>query len=160
MGSKNKNKYTYSIRVLRGVQASKARLAVQLLCRYASAPLISTTVAEEIMSARRLAASLQDARHVIHTITFFAVSCPENSAFFPKKSANFRENSKKNIAHFENLRNMLHFGKIPKKFGRIWRKFSKILAKFANFWKKNSKKFQQFLTKILRLESGAKECIV
>ena len=37
--------------------------------------------------------------------------------------------------------------------------FSKILAKFANFWKKQQT-FQQFLTKILRLESGAKECIV
>ena len=29
---------------------------------------------------------------------------------------------------------MLHFGKIPKKFGYIWRKFSKILAKFAIFF--------------------------
>ena len=34
---------------------------------------------------------------------------------------------------------MLHFGKIPKKFGEIWRKFSKILAKFAKFWKKTAK---------------------
>ena len=34
---------------------------------------------------------------------------------------------------------MLHFGKIPKKFGQIWRKFSKILAKFAKFWKKTAK---------------------
>ena len=58
-----------------------------------------------------------------------------------------------------NFRKMLHFGKIPKKFGQIWRKFSKILAKFANFWEKSRKK-QQFLTKILRLENGAKECIV
>ena len=48
---------------------------------------------------------------------------------------------------------MLHFAKIPKKNGEIWRKFSKILAKFANFWEKTAK-FQQFLTKILRLESG------
>ena len=58
-----------------------------------------------------------------------------------------------------NFRKMLHFGKIPKKFGQIWRKFSKILATFAKFWKKRQKN-QQFLTKILRLESGAKECIV
>jgi len=36
---------------------------------------------------------------------------------FPKKSANFRKKSKKNIAHFEYFRKMLHFGKIPKKFG-------------------------------------------
>ena len=58
---------------------------------------------------------------------------------------------------------MLHFGKIPKKVGYIWRKFSKILAKLwqnlRNFGKKQ-KKIQQFLTKILRLENGAKECIV
>ena len=49
---------------------------------------------------------------------------------------------------------MLHFGKIPKKFGQFWRKFRKILANFANFWKKQQQTFQQFLTKILRLESG------
>ena len=35
--------------------------------------------------------------------------------FFPKKS--FRKKSKKNIAHFEYFRKMLHFGKIPKKIG-------------------------------------------
>ena len=34
---------------------------------------------------------------------------------------------------------MLHFGKIPKNFGQIWRKFSKNLAKFAKFWKKQKK---------------------
>ena len=55
---------------------------------------------------------------------------------------------------------MLHFGKIPKKIGEIWRKFSKILANFAKFWKKKQEIIQQFLTKILRLEIGAKECIV
>jgi len=36
---------------------------------------------------------------------------------FSKKSANFREYSKKNIAHFEYFRKMLHFGEIPKKIG-------------------------------------------
>ena len=59
----------------------------------------------------------------------------------------FRRNrwrSRKNSGNFQRLgiRNfwkMLHFGKIPKKFGQIWRKFSKILAKFANFWKKTAK---------------------
>ena len=37
---------------------------------------------------------------------------------------------------------MLHFRKIPKKNGEIWRKFSKIwpnLGKFAKFWKKTAK---------------------
>ena len=43
-----------------------------------------------------------------------------------------------------NFRKMLHFGKIPKKIGQIWRKFSKIVAKFAKFWKKNSKNFSNF----------------
>ena len=42
----------------------------------------------------RTCQALQDVRYVIHTITFFAFSCPENSAFFlkffPKKSAKFR----------------------------------------------------------------------
>ena len=40
---------------------------------------------------------LQDARYVIHTITFHAVSCPENSAFFRK---NQREHSEKNVENF------------------------------------------------------------
>ena len=45
-------------------------------------------------------------------------------------------------------------------------KFSKNSAKFRKFWQilqhsvKISKKIQQFLTKKLRLENGAKECIV
>ena len=51
---------------------------------------------------------------------------------------------------------MLHFGKIPKKFGenlaRFSKKFSKILANFAKILKKSAK-FQQFLTKKLRLEN-------
>ena len=37
------------------------------------------------------------------------------------------------------FRKMLHFGKIPKIFGQIWRKSSNILAKFAKFWKKTEK---------------------
>ena len=45
-------------------------------------------------------------------------------------------------------------------------KFSKNSATFSKFWQilqhfvKISKNFQQFLTKKLRLENGAKECIV
>ena len=58
---------------------------------------------------------------------------------------------------------MLHFGEIPKKFSenlaRFSKKFSKILANLQKFFK-NQQKFQQFLTKKLRLENGAKECIV
>ena len=61
------------------------------------------------------------------------------------------------------FRKMLHFGKIPKIFGQIWRIFSKnqfkIWQNLRNFGKKQQQ-FQQFLTKILRLASGAKECIV
>ena len=61
---------------------------------------------------------------------------------------------------------MLHFRKIPKKNGKIWRKFSKIwpnLGKFGQICEileKKQQKIQRFLTKILRLERGAKECIV
>ena len=57
---------------------------------------------------------------------------------------------------------MLHFGKIPKKmvkFGENSAKFGQIWANLRNFGKKQQK-IQRFLTKILRLESGAKECIV
>ena len=39
-------------------------------------------------------------------------------------------------------------------------KFWQILQNFAKICKKKQQKFQQFLTKILRLENGAKECIV
>ena len=34
---------------------------------------------------------------------------------------------------------MLHFGKIPKKYGEIWRKFSKIWPNLRNFGKKTVK---------------------
>ena len=57
-------------------------------------------------------------------------------------------------------RKMLHFGKIPKKIGKDLAKFSKFLTNFATFCLKKQQDFQQFLTKILRLENGAKECIV
>ena len=50
-------------------------------------------------------------------------------------------------------KNWLTLAKIQQTFGKIW-------VKFARFWKKNQQKRQQFLTEILRLESGAKECIV
>ena len=39
---------------------------------------------------------------------------------------------------------VLHFGKIPKKFGQKLAKFSKILVNFAKFWEKISKKFSNF----------------
>ena len=58
------------------------------------------------------------------------------------------------------FRKMLHFGKIPKKIGKNLAKFSKFLTNFAKFRLKKQQNFQQFLTKILRLENGAKECIV
>ena len=58
---------------------------------------------------------------------------------------------------------MLHFGKIPKKmvkFGENSAKFGQIWANLRNFGKKKQQTIQRFLTEILRLESGAKECIV
>ena len=57
----------------------------------------------------------------------------------------------------------MHFGKIPKKIGynlaKIKQNSDKIFKNFQNF-AKNQQKFQQFLTKKLRVENGAKECIV
>ena len=38
-----------------------------------------------------LSVRLQDVRYVIHTITFFAVSCPENSASFRKNRQIFEK---------------------------------------------------------------------
>ena len=57
----------------------------------------------------------------------------------------------------------MHFGKIPKKIGynlaKIKQNSDKIFKNFQNF-AKNQQKFQQFLTKKLRVENGAKECIL
>ena len=93
---------------------------------------------------------LQDARYVIDTITFFAVSCPENFAFFRKNRQFFEKIPRKILKLFEKLghKKSAEFVvlEIPKKFGSIWRKFSKILANFAKFWKK-SKKFSNFQRK-------------
>ena len=59
----------------------------------------------------------------------------------------------------ELFRKMLHFGKIQNKFGYIWAKIQENLGKICEILKKQQQ-IQQFLTKILRLETGAKECIV
>jgi hypothetical protein len=62
------------------------------------------------------------------------------------------------------FRKMLHFGKIPKKIdhnlAKIDFKIQKILTTFEKNCLKNQQNFQQFLTKKLSLENGAKECIV
>ena len=53
--------------------------------------------------------------------------------------------------------------KSRKNLAKIWPKFSKNSAKFGKVCENLQKKqqnFQQFLTKFLRLENGAKECIV
>ena len=62
-------------------------------------------------------------------------------------------------AKIKSFRKMLHFGKIPKKMV----KFGENSAKFGQICEilgKKQQKIQRFLTKILRLERGAKECIV
>ena len=46
--------------------------------------------------------ALQDARYVIDTITFFAVSYPENPAFF-RKNRQFFENIPRKILHILNI---------------------------------------------------------
>jgi len=96
---------------------------------------------------------------VIDTITFFAVSCLENPAFFRKNRQIF-ENIPRKILHILNiLEKCCIFEKSRKKLvksGEISAKFSQNLRNFE----KKQQKIQQFLTKILRLENGAKECIV
>ena len=46
------------------------------------------------------------------------------------------------------------------KFSKNSAEIQQLLANFATFCKNQQKKIQQFLTKKLRLENGAKECIV
>ena len=46
------------------------------------------------------------------------------------------------------------------KFSKNSAKIQQTLANFATFCKNQQKKIQQFLAKKLRLEKGAKECIV
>ena len=62
---------------------------------------------------------------------------------------------------FPKFRQSRRIVRIPKK--KDWSKFSKfsnILSKVANFLSKITFKNQQVLTKLLRSEKGAKECIV
>mgnify|MGYP001249527387 CR=1 FL=1 len=51
---------------------------------------------------------------------------------------------------------MLHFGKIPKKIGQIWRKFSKILAKIAKFWKKKTAKISAIFNENFEIRERCK----
>ena len=81
---------------------------------------------------------LQDARYVIHTITFFAVSCPENSAFFRKNRQIF-ENIPRKILHILNIlekccileksrKKLVKFGEnsaFSEKFGKFSKNFQK-----------------------------------
>ena len=62
-------------------------------------------------------------------------------------------------ANIEPFRKMLHFGKIPKKMVKFGETSAKIWQNLRKFGKKQQQ-IQQFLTKILRLKSGAKECIL
>merc|ERR1712078_292453 len=106
-----------------------------------------------------LRARLQDARYVIDTITFFAVSCPENPALFRKNRQNF-ENIPRKILH---ILNILEKCCILEKSRKNWLNLVIIQqdsCKICEILGKKQQKIQQFLKKILRLENGAKECIV
>ena len=84
---------------------------------------------------------LQDARYVIDTITFFAVSCPENSAFSEKNRQIFEKNPRK-ILHM--ILNVLERCCILEKSRKKLVKFGENSAKFSqnlrNFWEKTAKK--------------------
>ena len=73
--------------------------------------------------------NLQDARYVIDTITSFAVSCPENPAFF-RKNRQFFENIPRKILHILNIlekccileksrKNLVTFGENSANSGKI-----------------------------------------
>ena len=86
---------------------------------------------------------LQDAWYVIHTITFFAVSCPENPVFFRKNWQIF-ENIPRKILHILNIlekccilektrKNLVTFGENSAKFWQNLRIFGKKAEKNSNF---------------------------
>ena len=96
------------------------------------------------MSAVAVPKRLQDARYVIDTIPFFAVSCPENPAFF-RKNRQFFENIPRKILHILNIlekccileksdpeKIWLNLAKIQQNFGKICKKSFKISKNFSN----------------------------
>merc|ERR1712078_346580 len=93
-----------------------------------------------------LRARLQDTRYVIDTITFFAVSCPENPAFF-RKNWQFFENIPRKMLHILNiLEKCCILEKSRKKlvtFGENSAKFSQILRNFGEKTAKNSAIFNE-----------------
>ena len=89
---------------------------------------------------------LQDARYVIDTITFFAVSCPENPAFF-RKNRQFFENIPRKILHILNIlekccileksrKSLVKFGENSAKFWQNLQNFEHSAEK-CSFWTKN-----------------------
>ena len=102
-------------------------------------------------SSRTTARSLQDVRNVIDTITFFAVSCPENSASFGK-IGKFSE-SYSIIRHF--LENLWKSEKFSWKSAKIAMKILFKNAKTCEFpWKclQNLQKVWRHFAEILRVE--------
>ena len=78
---------------------------------------------------------LQDARYVIHTITFFAVSCPENPAFF-RKNRQFFENIPRKMLHILNiLEKCCILEKSRKKLVKFGETSAKIWQNLRNFGK-------------------------
>ena len=91
--------------------------------------------------------TLQDARYVIHTITFFAVSCPENPAFF-RKNRQFFENIPRKILHILNIlekccileksrKNLVTFGENSAKFWQNLRIFGEKAEKKTAIFNEN-----------------------
>ena len=104
--------------------------------------------------------TLQDARYVIHTITFFAVSCPENSAFF-RKNRQFFENIPRKILHILNiLEKCCILEKSRKKLVKFGENSERFSQNLRNFWEKTAKNSAIFM-KILRLEKWlAARCLL
>ena len=76
---------------------------------------------------------------MIDTITFFAVSCPENSAFF-RKNRQFFENIPRKILHILNiLEKCCILEKSRKKLVKFGENSAKFSQNLRNFWEKTAK---------------------
>ena len=87
---------------------------------------------------------LQDARYVIDTITFFAVSCPENPVFFRKNWQIFENIPRKILQILNILEKCRILEKSRKKLVKFGENSAKFWQNLRNFGKKNRKKFSNF----------------
>ena len=78
------------------------------------------------------------------------VGCPSKC-----RTSGKRRGSSGSYHPLELFGKMLHFGKIPKKIGQNLAKIQQTSGKICEILEQKEQKIQEFLTKFLRLESGA-----